>query len=245
MVVFGALEPHAVLFHGLCLGLAVVDAVARSFRIGFVMNAMHARIPVESIVNYIVLTVIGIALAAAFGSAWAAVLHKSVSFALHPTTLVVTAVVVACGVFALSRMPSHLVRRARVFVAHAVRALRRVSPRDLVVLTTLSAISLVARIAILPFVVAAFGEPVPVGAVSLASFALLNGQILAPTPSGAGAVELAAASGFIGTEAHTGAIVAAWCVYVTILPIVAGLLFAAGRYGPCALLIILKRRDAS
>jgi uncharacterized membrane protein YbhN (UPF0104 family) len=88
-------------------------------------------------------------------------------------------------------------------------------------------------------------KPVPVGAVSLASFALLNGQILAPTPSGAGAVELAAASGFIATEAHTGAIVAAWRVYVTILPIVAGLLFAAGRYGPRALLITLKRRDAS
>src|SRR5262245_61365623 len=48
MVVLSALDPldpHVVFYHGLCMGLVAVDAVARSFRIGFVLKAMDAPIP--------------------------------------------------------------------------------------------------------------------------------------------------------------------------------------------------------
>jgi uncharacterized membrane protein YbhN (UPF0104 family) len=200
---------------------------------------------VESLVNYIVLTIIGIALASAFGAEWASVLHGSTHFLTHPITIAVLIVLVIFGVFTFTRLPPHVARRAREFLSGAAHQLRRVGPHALAIIAVLSTISLVSRIAILPLVVTAFDEHPPLGVVSLASFALLNGQILTPTPSGAGAVELAATSGFMGVKEHTGAILAAWRVYVTILPIIAGLLCATFRYGPRALLIILRRREES
>ena len=200
---------------------------------------------VESLVNYIVLMILGIALASAFGAEWASMLHGSTHFLTHPITIAVLVLLLVFGVITFTRLPPHVARRAKEFLSRAARQLRRVGPHDLAIIAVLSLISLVSRIAILPLVVAAFDEHPPFGVVSLASFALLNGQILTPTPSGAGAVELAATSGFMGVKEHTGAILTAWRLYVTILPIIAGLLCATFRYGPRALLIILKRREES
>jgi uncharacterized membrane protein YbhN (UPF0104 family) len=292
MVVFSTLTTHAVGYHALCLALVVADVIARSYRIAFVLKAMHSPIPmldaysltlfgdaaaaltpwriageparvlgathanasattsvvalgVESLVNYFVLTVIGIVLASAFGAEWATVLHGSTKFLTHRVTIVVSVLVVLFGIIAFTRLPPHIIRRAREFVSVAAYRLRRIGPHDIGIIAALSVISLLSRIAILPIVVAAFDEQPPFGVVSLASFALLNGQILAPTPSGAGAVELAATSGFIGVKEHTGAILTTWRLYVTILPIIAGLLCATFRYGPRALLIILRRREES
>ena len=219
-----------------------------------VLGATHANasattsvvaLGVESLVNYFVLTVIGIALASAFGAEWATVLHGSTKLLTHRVTIVVGVLVLVFGVIAFTRLPHHVLRHVREFLSRAAHSLRRLGPYDIGVIAALSTISLLSRIAILPLVVAAFDEQPPFGVVSLASFALLNGQILAPTPSGAGAVELAATSGFIGVEEHTGAILATWRLYVTILPIIAGLLCATFRYGPRALLIILRRREES
>lgn len=199
---------------------------------------------VESIINYAILALIGIALAAAFGSEWTALVRATASVASRPEALVVLAAVLVLGVVVFRRLPPHIAARAREFLARSVRQLRNLRPRDLTLVSVLSAVSLVARIGILPLVVAAFGQHAPFGAISLASFALLNGQILVPTPSGAGAVELAAAGGAIGIHERTGAVLAAWRVYVTIVPIVGGLAIGAARYGVHTVMRILKRREA-
>lgn len=198
---------------------------------------------IESLVTYAVLAVIGIALAVAFGAEWASLIHGSASWATVPQALAVAAIVVVIGAIVVHRLPPHIVQRARRFLADGAARLRRLRPRDIAMMSVLSAVSLLARIAILPIVVEAFGERAPIGPVSLASFALLNGQLLVPTPSGAGAVELAAAAGVIGTHDRTAAIVATWRLYVTVIPIVAGLLAAAISYGPRAVMTVFKRRE--
>jgi uncharacterized membrane protein YbhN (UPF0104 family) len=111
-------------------------------------------------------------------------------------------------------------------------------------MVVLSIVSLIARVAILPIVAASFGVRPPLGVISIASFGLLNGQLLVPTPSGAGAVELAAIAGAMGTREHVGAILGTWRVYVTFLPIVLGIGAGTARYGRRAVLAVFRRASS-
>src|SRR5262249_45277374 len=171
------LTTRAAVSHTLCLVSVIADVVARSYRIGFVLKAMHSPIPmldaysltlfgdaaaaltpwriageparvlgathanasattsvvalgVESLVNYFVLTLIGIVLASAFGAEWATVLHGSTKFLTHRVTIVVSALVVLFGIIAFTRLPPHIIRHAREFVSVAAYRLRRIGPHD-------------------------------------------------------------------------------------------------------------------
>ena len=57
--------------------------------------------------------------------------------------------------------------------------------------SSLTLVNLGARVAILPVLVSTLPDPPPLGAVTMASFALLYSQLILPTPSGAGAVAVA------------------------------------------------------
>ena len=61
----------------------------------------------------------------------------------------------------------------------------------------LSLVNLITRVAILPVLALALDNPPAMGPMILGSFALLYSQLVLPTPSGAGAVEL----GFLGGAA--------------------------------------------
>ena len=141
---------------------------------------------------------------------------------------------VALGVVAwmvTRRLLPHRHHSWKQSILDPLRAARRVPPVTLVACAVLSAIAVVSRVAILPLLAATTHPPPAVGAVTLSSLVLLYGQILLPTPSGAGAVELgilAGGAGVIGDDTTT--LLLAWRAYTTFVPIVAGLL-AMGAHG--------------
>jgi uncharacterized protein (TIRG00374 family) len=196
----------------------------------------------ESAVTYIVLFAMGMALAIVFGASWMEAVKHGTSFLTKPWVIAGVAAIVSVGAYAYHRLPAHLVSRFTAAVVEALRQLRAAPTSEIAMLVILSVVSIGARVAILPLVAAAFGEFPPIGGITLASFGLLNGQVLAPTPSGAGAVELAAAAGAFGTKEHTGAILATWRVYTTILPIILGIAAGVIHYGTRAMLSVFRRQ---
>ena len=100
-------------------------------------------------------------------------------------------------------------RRVRVY-------LRRMPRWPLVASIPLSVIPIATRIALLPVLALTLPSPPPIGPVIFGSFALLYSQMVLPTPSGAGVVEL----GFLGGAAGElgegqGWILLAWRFYTT------------------------------
>lgn len=96
----------------------------------------------------------------------------------------------------------------------------------------LSVVNVVARVAILPVLAQSFVDPAGWGAVWLGSFALLYGQLVVPTPAGAGVVDagfLAGAAAVGDTEA--GRVLFWWRLYTSGVGLVLGLLLGAPRYG--------------
>lgn len=99
--------------------------------------------------------------------------------------------------------------------------------------TALTALSMMARIAILPVLVSGHPE-IDRGALVVGSFALLYGQLFLPTPAGAGGVELGFIAGFRGTLTgrELAGLLVAWRVYTLILgAALGGALLARGALG--------------
>jgi uncharacterized membrane protein YbhN (UPF0104 family) len=151
--------------------------------------------------------------------------------------LVVLAVLVALAV-ALARW----LRRRGVGAGGRIarpspQVLRRTAGWPLAASVPLTLASVVCRIGILPVLVSAWdgnGTPLPV--LVTASFALTYGQLLMPTPAGAGAVELAFAGGIAGEEgASDPGLILAWRLYTFFLPVVLGFGLAALTYGVATL----------
>ncbi len=117
------------------------------------------------------------------------------------------------------------VKRARVYW-------RRMPLWPLVVSLPLSFVNLGTRVAILPVLALTLPDPPAMGPMLVGSFALLYSQLLLPTPSGAGAVEL----GFLGGAAgdlgeHQGWLLLAWRWYTNGVGVVLGVWLAAKIYG--------------
>jgi uncharacterized membrane protein YbhN (UPF0104 family) len=96
----------------------------------------------------------------------------------------------------------------------------------------LSFVNVAARVAILPVLALTLPHPPAIGPLALGSFALLYSQLVLPTPSGAGAVEL----GFLGGAAGnlgsgSGWLLLAWRWYSNGVGVVLGVVLAAQRYG--------------
>ena len=218
---------------------------ARAFgatRGGAPPTATIVALGLESVVTYIVLFAVGIALAIVFGSSWADAVRHGTHMLAEPWILAGALIVFAVAVFLFRLLPDHIVERVTASGLEALKQMRAAPPSEIATLVVLSLVSIVARVAILPIVAASFGEQPPLGVITLASFGLLNGQVLAPTPSGAGAIELAAAAGAFGTKEHTGAILAAWRVYTTLLPILLGVAAGAIHYGYRGMLGVFRRQ---
>src|SRR5581483_10154051 len=108
--------------------------------------------------------------------------------------------------------------------------LRRFPGGSLAACALLTVITVAARVAILPLLVLATHRGVSLGAVTLGSLALLYAQVLLPTPSGAGAVELGFLAGGAGVSGGAvTSLLLAWRAYTTFVPVGAGLLAMAVR----------------
>jgi uncharacterized membrane protein YbhN (UPF0104 family) len=102
----------------------------------------------------------------------------------------------------------------------------------------LTAISIGARVAILPVLTASMPSLPSFGTVAASSFLLLHGQMILPTPAGAGAVDLGFLAG-LGTAG--GGLLMSWRLYTTGIGAIVGSALAAVTLGGR---ILRRRRPA-
>jgi uncharacterized membrane protein YbhN (UPF0104 family) len=123
-------------------------------------------------------------------------------------------------------------RQLRRPVRRAMVYWRRMPRWPLVASVPLSLINLGTRVAILPVLALTLPNPPPMGPLALGSFALLYSQLVLPTPSGAGAVELGFLGGAAGDlGADEGWLLLAWRLYTNGIGVMLGVALAARIYG--------------
>jgi uncharacterized membrane protein YbhN (UPF0104 family) len=136
-------------------------------------------------------------------------------------------------------------RRLRRPMRRVLVYLRRMPRWPLVACAVVSVISIATLIAILPVLALTLPSPPPIGPVIFGSFALLYSQMVLPTPSGAGVVEL----GFLGGAAGQlgegqGWILLAWRFYTNGLGVLLGVWLALSIYGWPVLRRVLRGKVA-
>ncbi|HEU4698194.1 MAG TPA: lysylphosphatidylglycerol synthase transmembrane domain-containing protein [Gemmatimonadales bacterium] len=146
--------------------------------------------------------------------------------------LVVVAVVSLLAWLLARRLTHPAVRQIQRPVKRARVYWRRMPAWPLVASVPMSLIDLVTRVAILPVLAMTLPDPPPMGPLWFGSFALLYSQLVLPTPSGAGAVDLGflgGAAGNLGGDEHL--ILLLWRVYTNGVGVVLGLALAVRYYG--------------
>jgi uncharacterized membrane protein YbhN (UPF0104 family) len=145
--------------------------------------------------------------------------------------LLVVAVSVVAWWYA-RKAASAAARHVRRPIRRALVYWRRMPLWPLVASLPLTFVNLAARVAILPVLALTLAHPPDLGPMLLGSFALLYSQLILPTPSGAGAVELGflgGAAGDLGT--YTGWLLLAWRFYTNGIGVVIGVGLAVHIYG--------------
>lgn len=113
---------------------------------------------------------------------------------------------------------------------------RRMPKRTLLASSALGLVNLAARTAILPVLMATLPEPPHFGPAILGSFALLYSQLILPTPSGAGVVDLGLLAGAAGEVGDGGiGILAWWRFYTTVIGVLLGAGSALHDFGWAAI----------
>lgn len=140
------------------------------------------------------------------------------------------------------RVASPAVRHVRRPVRRALVYWRRMPLWPLVASLPLTFLNLATRVAILPVLALTLPAPPDLGPMLLGSFALLYSQLLLPTPSGAGAVELGFLGGAAGDlGARAGWMLLAWRLYTNGIGVLLGIGLAAHAYGWPALRRLARR----
>lgn len=189
-----------------------------------------AALAAEKLIDWTMIIGIAVVLLLGLADTAAGGLGRLINAAQSPTAIVLLGVVIALSVVSLLAVRHYrngggVTPSLRETWAAVARLGTRPSDppfrRSAVILalaTVLTTISMAARIAVLPVLLAGSVE-VNLGAVILASFGLLYSQIVLPTPAGAGAVELgfiAALSGSMNV-ADAAMVLATWRGYTLIL----------------------------
>jgi uncharacterized membrane protein YbhN (UPF0104 family) len=158
-----------------------------------------------------------------------------------PWILLVFVLSVLAWVYA-RRVSSPITRHLERPVRRILVYWRRMPRWPLVASMPLSLVNLATRVAILPVLALTLTSPPPLGPTILGSFALLYSQLILPTPSGAGPVEL----GFLGGAAGDlgvgqGWLLLAWRFYTSGIGVLLGVVLAGGAYGWPALRKLVRR----
>jgi uncharacterized membrane protein YbhN (UPF0104 family) len=143
------------------------------------------------------------------------------------------------------RVVSPATRRLRRPMRRVLVYWRRMPRWPLVASVPLSAVAIATRVAILPVLTLTLPSPPPIGPAMFGSFALLYSQMVLPTPSGAGAVELGFLGGAAGDLGESqGWLLLAWRFYTTGLGVLLGAGLAAQLYGWPTLRRLVSNRPA-
>jgi uncharacterized membrane protein YbhN (UPF0104 family) len=158
-----------------------------------------------------------------------------------PWVVLVAVVSVAAWWYA-RKLASPAVRHVRRPIRRALVYWRRMPLWPLAASLPLSFLNLGTRVAILPVLALTLPAPPELGPLLVGSLGLLYSQMILPTPSGAGAVELGflgGAAGDLGTRA--GWLLLAWRFYTNGVGVVLGVGLAAHAYGWPALRRLARR----
>jgi uncharacterized membrane protein YbhN (UPF0104 family) len=220
------------------------------------VGLLHAGVPgrtalpvlaVEAAVTNVVVVACTVVLAVLFAPEWWAAIGPGVAAASRRFAPWIA------GVAVLSLLLWLLVRRRRdaipaaaagaagSWVLDAVRAARRLPASAVLAAVPLSVVNVFGRVLVLPVLALALTDPPGFGTVTMGSFALVYGQIVLPTPSGAGAVELgflAGAAGELGADGER--LLFFWRLYTSILPVLFGVAVSLPKYGRSAMLRALR-----
>lgn len=197
-------------------------------------TAAFVAISLEALASAPVLLVAGGWLVWRYAPAWWAMAGPRLADAAASAWPWVVAVVLVSGLAwrAARRIASPAAHQLRRPLKRARVYWRRMPRWPLIASTPLSFVNLATRIAILPVLALTLPDPPPMGPLLLGSFALLYSQLVLPTPSGAGAVEL----GFLGGAAGDlgsgeGWLLLAWRFYTNGVGVLLGVALAARIYG--------------
>jgi uncharacterized membrane protein YbhN (UPF0104 family) len=180
-----------------------------------------AALATEMLIDWVLLAAAAVILLLAWGETAATGARRLAELAATPhARILVVAVLVlaAASVVALRWYRRRLPRGLAASVADAWRAARNLGWRRVSGSAALTGLSMIARTAILPVLAAGLPDLDP-RAVVVGSFALLYGQLVLPTPAGAGGVELGFIGGFAGAlaPAALAELLLTWRIYTLIL----------------------------
>jgi uncharacterized membrane protein YbhN (UPF0104 family) len=148
-----------------------------------------------------------------------------------PWVALVTVASIAAWYYA-SRVASPISRHLQRPVRRAMMYWQRMPRWPLLASVPLSLINLGTRVAILPVLALTLAHPPALGPMMLGSFALLYSQLVLPTPSGAGAVELGFLGGAAGDLGNDQAwLLLSWRFYTSGIGVILGVWLALQIYG--------------
>lgn len=157
-----------------------------------------------------------------------------------PIAILIALLTLGAWIWARRAAPSlthHLRRPVKRMRVHW----RRMPPGPVLASTPMTLINVLSRMLILPVLASTLPYPPPLGPMLVGSFALLYSQLILPTPSGAGAVDLglvAGAAGDLGNQ--QGALLLAWRFYTTIIGVIVGGIFLVKMFGVGAIRRIFR-----
>ena len=184
---------------------------------------------------------VNIAVAVGLALAWAPEWWQGAGPALERTAMKswpwLVAMLVAGGAawWAVRRYAPALTHTMRRGTKRAWVYARRMPTWAVVMAAVTTFVSIAARVAVLPVLVLTLPSPPQMGLVIFGSFTLIFSQIVLPTPSGVGVVELGflgGAAGDLGDEYKP--LLFLWRFYSTILVVAIGIVLGLWRYGPHA-----------
>lgn len=201
---------------------------------GLSVSDTIALIGVEGTMEYTTVIVVAAVIVSAFGAQWWATTRGHLIPAAHRALPWLAGLLVAgFGVLlALRRFAPKLFVHVHGTLRETLRNARRVPAWSIAISIPLTAIHILARIAVLPVLMMTLSNPPPMGAVWVGSFALLYGQLFLPTPAGAGAVDLGFLNGAAGDAGrHATQLLVVWRFYTTVTGVLLGVMFGVPHYG--------------
>jgi len=212
-----------------------IARVAGARRAGASYAGIAAALTTEGAVVYGLALIVGCALAAAAGADWWSVVSRHIALQSWSTAIagVVLGAAIVVGLMAMLARRALTRSRSRwwTLLTQTARVFRQLPVRVVCSCAALSLFSLVARLAVLPLLTVALPDAPSLRLTTLGSFTLLYGQLLMPTPSGLGPVDVAFTYGAAGIDEGALGLLVRWRLLTTVMPAVIGVVVGVLFYG--------------